>query len=283
VTTGPINVARAARPQAPRRHQANHELTDPVRFAASPIDRTGHALPGKVRVAGRWAAGLVLSGLIALSTASTAQAAEIVVNSNLDPAGNTSQCTLREAIQSANGDTAIGGCAAGSSADRISFNTPGAGVKTITVASPLPEITAPLTIDGYTQPGSRANSQAVGSDAVILIELRGQGIDGAGLVLSNHAGSRIQGLAIRNFGREGIRIIGGSQHFVGGNFIGTDASGTVDQGNGFDGIRIEEGSTVNIIGGALVPNRNVISGNAGNGVRINGLETRNTIVTNNYI
>ncbi len=37
----------------------------------------------------------------------------------------------------------------------------------------LPEITDPVTIDGYTQPGAKANSLALGDDAIILIRIDG--------------------------------------------------------------------------------------------------------------
>src|SRR5262245_46665953 len=60
-------------------------------------------------------------------------------------------------------------------ADRIEFNIPGPGVHTITLATPLPEIRRPVTIDGYTQPkndGSGGfaspNTLADGDNAVLL-------------------------------------------------------------------------------------------------------------------
>jgi hypothetical protein len=54
----------------------------------------------------------------------------------------------------------------------IAFDIPGTGVHTIRPASPLPPI-KDLTIDGYTQPGSRANTLDKGSDAILTIELDG--------------------------------------------------------------------------------------------------------------
>src|SRR5882672_2436848 len=61
--------------------------------------------------------------------------------------------------------------------DRIEFNIPSSGVHTIATAL---EITDPVTIDGYTQPGAHANTLAVGNDAVVLIELDGSSA-GAGV------------------------------------------------------------------------------------------------------
>ena len=72
--------------------------------------------------------------------------------------------SLRQAIADANADA---------TADTIAFNIPGAGVHTIVPATALPAIVNPVTIDGYTQPGSRPNASAVGDDAVLTIELSG--------------------------------------------------------------------------------------------------------------
>jgi len=64
-----------------------------------------------------------------------ARSATIIVNSASDVIGDDGACTLREAIVTANTDTASGGaageCAAGSGADTIAFNIPGSGVHTI--------------------------------------------------------------------------------------------------------------------------------------------------------
>src|SRR6266498_1445379 len=75
-----------------------------------------------------------------------------------------SGCTLREAINAAN---------ANAGTDTINFNIPGAGVKTIHLTSNLPTITAPVTIDGYTQGIAHPNTVTFGDDALLLIELDG--------------------------------------------------------------------------------------------------------------
>ena len=60
-------------------------------------------------------------------------------------------------------------------ANLIEFNISGSGVQTIMPATQLPDITQPLMIDGYTQPGSSPNTNppGQGDNAVILIELSG--------------------------------------------------------------------------------------------------------------
>src|SRR5947209_10516376 len=57
--------------------------------------------------------------------------------------------SLRQAILTANLSVNV--------PDVISFNISGAGPHTISPATPLPTITDPLTIDGYTQSGSSSN------------------------------------------------------------------------------------------------------------------------------
>ena len=63
----------------------------------------------------------------------TAQAADIELNDT---------CSLADAITTANNDTAVGGCPAGSGADKITLS----GDITLTVA--LPHITSEITIEG---------------------------------------------------------------------------------------------------------------------------------------
>ena len=85
-----------------------------------------------------------------------------VTNTNDNGAGS-----LRQAIIDANTNAGI---------NTITFNITGAGVKTISPTTPLPDITEAVIIDGYTQPGASVNTLAVGSNAVLLIELSGSSI-----------------------------------------------------------------------------------------------------------
>ena len=183
------------------------------------------------------------------------------------------QCTLRAAIQEANNT---------SDADTINFNIGGgAGVKTINVGSstgasgqPLPPITQPVTIDGYTQgdatpdtaDDAKENDIPVardGTNAKLLMELDGSttGSSGDGLTI-NASGVVVKGLVINRF-RSGIVVSGASamNNRVEGNFIGTDASGTTDLGNTGDGVSLFSGPGANIIGGTSAAAHNLISGN----------------------
>ena len=96
--------------------------------------------------------------------ASAASAATFTVTNNA-PSDSGS---LRQAILAAN---------ATPGPDEIVFAIPGAGVHTIALASPLPAITDPVIIDGYTQPGSSPNTKPVGEglNTVLMIEIDGTG------------------------------------------------------------------------------------------------------------
>ena len=67
-----------------------------------------------------------------------------------------------------------------------------------------------------------------------------------------------------------------------GNLIGTDAAGTVALPNGNDGIDLV-GSSFNVIGGTATSDINIISGNAVDGVELNGVETTANVVEGDYI
>jgi parallel beta-helix repeat protein len=75
----------------------------------------------------------------------------------------------------------------------------------------------------------------------------------------------IIGNVISGNGAHGIEVQDSGGHTIIGNLIGTNASGTAALGNGGDGIYLYSGSHV-VIGGAVASDRNVISGNAQNGI-----------------
>jgi len=191
------------------------------------------------------------------------------------------QCTLRAAIQEANHT---------SDADTINFNIGGAvGVKTISVGSsptaagqPLPPITQPVTINGYSQSGATANTFVgvrAGTNANLLIELNGAstGPSDSGLVI-NTEDVVVKGLVINRFGH-GISISGSGakDNRVEGNFIGSDPTGTTALGNG-EGVSLFGDAGANFIGGQVAAAHNLISGNF-RGISISS-NTGNTIQGN---
>ena len=83
-----------------------------------------------------------------------ADAAIITVTSSADTSGvNSSSCTLRDAITSANTNSIIAGssCSAGAGDDTIKFSESLANQTIILSMSELPEITSNITINGLGQ------------------------------------------------------------------------------------------------------------------------------------
>lgn len=177
--------------------------------------------------------------------------------------------SLRQAILDAN---AAGGT------DTITFNITGTGVKTINLASALPQITGTVVIDGWTQLNDT-------STPLILIDANNTGSDG--LVLTSSAGgSTIRGLVLRNFSHDAIWIQAGSNgNTIVGNYIGAmDGTGNaagVSEQNGNSGIWIQ--GSANIIGGTTAALRNVISGNTYAGIQLDGTGATDNVLQGNYI
>ena len=194
--------------------------------------------------------------------------AAFTVNSNADTntgTGNTG--TLRYVINQLDASEDL--------TNTIDFDILGPGVQTISPASPLPSITVPVVINGYTQPGAKQNSLANGDNAVLLIELSGASAPAgtSGLIISaGGGGSTITGLVINGFpastagGGNGI-LLTSNGNVIQGNFIGTNAAGTAALGNGY-GVTIDSGASKNTIGGTGAGAGNVISGNSVDGIEI---------------
>src|SRR4029453_9676203 len=53
--------------------------------------------------------------------------------------------------------------------DQIPFSIPGAGPHTISPLTPLPALTDPVIIDGYSQPGASSNTLAKGDNALLQV------------------------------------------------------------------------------------------------------------------
>ena len=173
--------------------------------------------------------------------------------------------SLRQAIIDANG---MGG-------GTINFNIAGSGVHTISPLSALPPITQHVVMDGYTQPGTSANTNPPTQpiNAVLLIELNGT-MAGNVTGLTINAESTVRGLVINSFQHDGIDVCA-DFNTIEGNFIGTNPAGTAALPNGSagnGGVILEFCGTFsnNTIGGTTPAARNLISGNIGAGVSMAG-------------
>ena len=198
-----------------------------------------------------------------LSTAG-ASAATFVVNTTADAPDATpgdgicrtagGVCTLRAAIQEANVTTA---------SDTIAFGIAGSGVLTLRPASPLPLVTQPVIIDGFTQPGSLPNTSTDGINAMLLVELD---LSMAGGMTLTGGSSTVRGLVLNGAATSPALVFRTRwTNAVEGCFIGTNAAGTAARGNA-TGVELQPDTFLNRIGGNLPAQRNLISGN-GTGIR----------------
>lgn len=125
---------------------------------------------------------------------------------------------------------------------------------------------------GTTADGTAVNPSGANTTGVMAVGAGGLTIGGTGA----GDGNIISGSVSR-----GVEIQGPSTT-VQGNKIGTDASGSVDLGNGGDGVYVQGTAGFVTIGGATADARNVISGNGGNGVKLSNSGS-NVSVQGNYI
>ena len=211
-----------------------------------------------------------------------------MVTSNADSGENT----LRFAIASANQHPG----------SLIEFDIK-QGAPTINLLSPLPGITAPVTIDGTSQPGYV-------NTPIVTVNGSGIGSNGTGLdFFGGSDGSEVEGLEVTGFAGAAILVFGAFNVTIGGpdagdgnvisgnpgdgialtgttstnsdgltsvfntantviegNEIGTDPTGTAADANGV-GISID-GATDNTVGGTTATVRNIISGNTTDGIDI---------------
>jgi CSLREA domain-containing protein len=191
-------------------------------------------------------------------------------------------CTLRAAIYEANSHAGP---------DTIAFNIPGTGVQTIQIGSSrlpsLSDASGGTTIDGYTQPGSAPNTDPLVSNAVLKIQIAGNGESGIDGFTITSAGNTIRGVAVYNFKR-GYHIYGSGAHdnVVVGDFIGTNAAATFKAPTvvtDAHGLHIEQGAARNRVGGTAPADRNVISGNSRSGIGLWHEQTDGSILQNNLI
>ena len=268
---------------------------DTESLAASPLPRVTASLAvsgAPIAVLPMRLNGDAFSDLVILKSGSstptvvmTVPDAVITVTGTGDTIAVDGVVTLREAITSANNNADINADVTANrvgvyGADTINFNIPGAGVHTISPTSALPTITDPVTIDGYTQPGSSMNTLSNGDNAVLRIELNGTSVGGGDGLRFNAGSSTVRGLVINRFMdlfRAGIELATNGGNFIEGNFIGTDVTGTMNLGNTGEGVA-NSSSPNNTIGGTTASARNVLSGNGQFGVRFDS-----SAVTGNQI
>lgn len=148
----------------------------------------------------------------------------------------------------------------------------GSGLKTIKPLSALPVIKTPMTINATTQSGYAGKP---------LIQINGVSAGNANGLQISSGGTTIKGLIIDNFKGDGILATVNGNNTIQGNYIGTDSSGSTKQPNLSNGILLGGGG--NVVGGTTAALRNVISGNAINGLEFVGPSTGKNLIEGNYI
>ena len=201
-----------------------------------------------------------LAVVLLLGGSRAADAATVVVTEAEDrlhapgcAANGAPPCSLRDAITFANSRPG---------ADTIAFGI-GTGPVTIRLVSPLPVITDPAVIDGTKQPGWAGFP-------IVEIDGSAAGDEAAGLKITAGA-STVRGLVLNRFRSASLAAIvlaekGGNT--VQGNFVGTDLSGSTARPNRGTGVLVR--CDRNTIGGTTPAARNLISGNTGAGIRVQG-------------
>ncbi len=152
----------------------------------------------------------------------------------------------------------------------------------------LPPIGGTTTVDAYTQPGASPNTMVTGDNAKILIQIDGSLAvtpGGEGLTPLNTSETVIRGFSITGWISEdlstpdmptgGIGLAeGGVSDYMEGNFVGVDPDGKTANPNS-EGVNEDAGPEIgapsaafggDVLGGTTPQARNVISGNAGEGV-----------------
>ena len=240
---------------------------------AASTDRTGH-----ISEFGDWqlevTTGMIDTSIVIRESAQQAWG-HALANFNVTNINDSGAGSLRQAIIDAN---------ANAGSDTIRFNiSAGSGLHTISLLSALDTITGPVTIDGYTETGASANTLAIGSNAVLQIELNGTnaGAGSSGLVLDSGA-STITGLIINRFGDVGIRVNDAADgSTIAGNWIGLNSSGNALAGSMSQGIYVGANNANTVIGGAAAAARNVIAGSSDDGINLD--TTSGITIQNNYI
>jgi parallel beta-helix repeat protein len=148
----------------------------------------------------------------------------------------------------------------------------GSGLQIITLGTDLPAITKQVTVDGYTEAGASPNELAIGTNAVIMVQIQmhNGGVADAGLVFDpGSEGSIVRGLSFSGadngtFGGDAGIDLNANDVTVEGCFIGVQADGTT-AGPNREGV-IVHNSIGDVIGTTNPADRNLISGNTDSGI-----------------
>lgn len=197
---------------------------------------------------------------------------------------------------SGGGGNTVAGCVIGLDAASVDRGNSGNGILLTASANNViggPTFAARNVISGNT--GDGIEISGVGSsNNIVAGNLIGTGLAGTldlgnanGVLLTSAAHNRIGGtnsternvISGNSYGIF-IQTAGATNNLIVGNYLGTDSTGTLDLGNGNEGIYVS-GVPGNILG--TVGAGNLISGNGGDGIELNGAGAATNIVRANRI
>jgi CSLREA domain-containing protein len=190
-------------------------------------------------------------------------------------------CTLRAALQEAN---------AASSAAEIDFNISGSGTQTIAPQSALPPLTNPngTTINGFTQPGSSANTDPLVDNATYGIDLAGKGPGHFPGFVVESSHNTIEGFDIHAFSQEvNLDTSNSNYNTVVGDMLGLTPTGAYDPTHGTVNdascLVLQNGASHNQIGAPGNATRNVVSGCDFKGIASYNWPTSWNTIQNNIV
>ncbi len=179
--------------------------------------------------------------------------------------------TLRQAILDANMNPGL---------DTIEFVTM-ESMPTVFLDTDLPAITDPVVLDGTTEP-------AFSGTPIVEITAGGGSQIGNGMqpptsgFMISSGGCTLRGFVINSIPGNAIEMVTNDGNIVEGNFLGTDRTGTTSINNSGSDI-FTNNSASNMIGGATVQARNLISGAFGNGITLSNAFSSGNFVQGNFI
>lgn len=175
---------------------------------------------------------------------------------------NNGAGTLRQAIIDSNQTV---------NAELIVFDLGPAGgcPYTISPSTQLPTVTSPLTIDGFTQPGSTPNSRFDRYDAEHCVILSGDVANGLRLQPSTNEAMTVRGLAFQRFTQAAIEVDGPGRAVIHGNSFGVTTNALLPATFAGDAISIT-GTVGSFVGGTDAGAINLIGNAVGAGLRLSG-------------
>lgn len=213
---------------------------------------------------------------LSIGFASPATAGTITVN-NLSGGSVVGQCTLRDAVQAANTDAVVNGCAAGSGTDIINFSVNG----TITLANEI-NITSDLTVNG---PGLSSLTISPGAGTNRVFHISGSPtVTISGVTIQRSSGQTSgNGGAIYNYGGtltiQNSTLTGNQTAFpaVGGAIASAYGTVTINNSTLSNNTSSDRGGAIYMYYGAVnITNNSTLTGNtagaseSGGGVFIHG-------------